>query len=162
MNVISMMYEIVRITNPMIGESALPDFLVAPDDRSEFMRVRSFDQLDCTFNRDFKCGRQKKMNVLRHRDKSLQSITPFATIAIKRFQENPNIDLDDKQFTPLEGRERYEVSTRRGDESSRLQERTSAAGSRASLQTLNWHEWNSCPSRWFFVRGLSFWERNNG
>jgi hypothetical protein len=24
--------------------------------------------------------------------------------------------------------------------------------------TLNWHEWNSCPSRLFSVRGFSFWE----
>jgi hypothetical protein len=62
----------------------------------------------------------------------------------------------------MESRESHEVSSRRGDESSRLQERTSAAGSRASLQSLNWHEWNSCPSRLFFAREFSFWERTHG
>jgi hypothetical protein len=37
-------------------------------------------------------------------------------------------------------RELYEVSSRRGDESSRLQGETSAAGSRTSPESLNWHE----------------------
>jgi hypothetical protein len=46
MNVISMMHEINVVANPMIGESALPDFLIATDDAAEFMRVCAFDQLD--------------------------------------------------------------------------------------------------------------------
>jgi len=24
--------------------------------------------------------------------------------------------------------------------------------------SLNWHEWNSCPSRWFFLQDFSFRE----
>jgi hypothetical protein len=57
-------------------------------------------------------------------------------------------------------REGHEVSSRRGNEPSRLQERTSAAESRTSLETLNWYEWNSCPSRLFFLRGVSFREKS--
>ena len=45
MNVISMMHEINLIANPMIGESAFPDFLLSTDDASEFMRVRALDQV---------------------------------------------------------------------------------------------------------------------
>jgi hypothetical protein len=55
-------------------------------------------------------------------------------------------------------RESDEIDSRRRKEPSRLQERTSAAGSRTSLPTLNWHEWNSCPSRWFFAPRFSFRE----
>jgi hypothetical protein len=62
-------------------------------------------------------------------------------------QEETHVRFDHEQFSAVVRRERHEVSSRRGDEASRLQEQTSAAESRASVQTLNWHEWNSCPSR---------------
>jgi hypothetical protein len=162
MNVILMMHKIDAIPNPMIGESALPDFLIAADDRSERVRVSTFDQLDRAFNRDVPCGRQKKMNMLRHDDKRVQGVAPFAAIAVDRLQQEPDVRFDGKQFSAVESRESHEIGSGRGDESSRLQGETSAAGSRTSALTLNWHEWNSCPSRWFFVRSFSFWERANG
>ena len=43
MNVISMVREILRITNSMIGKSSLPDFGVTADDAAKFMRVRTLD-----------------------------------------------------------------------------------------------------------------------
>ncbi len=43
MNIIPMMNEVLSIANPMIGESALPDFGVAPDKGAEFMGVRAFN-----------------------------------------------------------------------------------------------------------------------
>jgi hypothetical protein len=39
MNIIMMMNEVLGIPNPMIGESALPDFGVAPDEGAEFVGV---------------------------------------------------------------------------------------------------------------------------
>lgn len=151
MNVISMMNVIHLVANPMIGESALPNFLVAADQASQFMRVRAFDQLDGPLDRHVARQGQQQMNVFGHDDKRVQAVAAFATIPIKRFQEHPHIDFDREQFSAVESREGYEVSPRRGEESSGLQEQTSAAGSRTSPQTLNWHEWNSCPSRWFFL-----------
>jgi hypothetical protein len=160
MDVISMMHKINAIPNAMIGESALPDFLVASDDGSEFMRVGTLDQLDSVFDRSVVLGCQQKMNVLGHNDKSMQPIAAVATMSVERFEEEPYINFNSEEFSAVECGEGHEIRSRRGKESSRLQERTSAAGSRTSSSTLNWHEWNSCPSRWFFLRELSFWERS--
>jgi hypothetical protein len=153
-----MMGVINLAANSMIGEAALPNFLVAADQTSQFMRVRSFDQLDGPLDRHVVRWRQQKMDMFGHDNESVQAVTAFVTIPIKRFQEDPHIDFDGEQFSAVESRERHEVSPRRREESSRLQEQTSAAGSRASFPTLNRHEWNSRPSRLFFLRGFSFWE----
>jgi hypothetical protein len=154
MNVIPMMNEIHLVANPMIRKSSLPDFLIAPDDTSESMRVRAIDQLDGAFNRHIGSGRQEQMNMFRHDNQSVQAVATFATIPIQRFQEETYINFDREQFAAVESREGHEISSRRGDESSRLQGETSAAGSRTSLQTLNWHEWNSCPSRLNFLASV--------
>jgi hypothetical protein len=87
----------------------------------------------------------------------MQFVSSFAAVAIKSFQENSDVVLDRKQFSSVPRRGRHEISSRRRDESSRLHGKTSAAGSRTSLSTLNWHEWNSCPSRLFFPQSFSFW-----
>ena len=92
------------------------------------------------------------MNMLGHNDKRVQSVTAFATVPVNRLQKKAHVSFDGKQFPASVRRECYEISSGRGDESSRLQGETSAAGSRASSLTLNWHEWNSCPSRLFLRR----------
>jgi len=153
-----MVREILLIANSVIGESSLPDFLVATDYSAEFVRVGAFDQLNSPFDCHIVRRGQQEMNVFRHKNESVQAITTFATIPIKHLQENPCVEFDDEQFpAPVRG-ESYEISSGRGYESSRLQGETSAAESRASFKTLNWHEWNSCPSRLFFVRRFSFRE----
>jgi len=52
MNVISVVNEVGNVANPMIGESALPDFALAAKDRSEGMGVAALDQLDGMLQRD--------------------------------------------------------------------------------------------------------------
>jgi hypothetical protein len=158
MNVISMMHKIDAIPNSMICESALPNFGTTPDDSAEFVRIRAFDQLDSSLDGYVVRRSQQQMNMLRHDDERVQFVSPLATISIDRLQENPDVHFDDKQFTSIESRERHEISSGRGEEASRLQRQTSAAESRASFETLNWHEWNSCPSRLFFASRFSFWE----
>lgn len=49
MNVILMLHEIGNISNAMVGESALPDFGVAADNCSEFVRVGALDELHGAF-----------------------------------------------------------------------------------------------------------------
>jgi hypothetical protein len=137
MNVISMMHVIDFIPNPVIRESALPNFLPSTDDAAEFMGVCAFDQLDRALDGYVDRRSQEKMNVLRHDNEGVQAVTAFATIPVKRFQEDVHIDFDEKQLSTVEGRESHEISPR----------------------TLNWHEWNSCPSRLFVAREFLFWER---
>jgi len=98
------------------------------------------------------------MNMLRHDDEVMQSVAAFAAVPIKRLQEKAHVGFDYEQFSAAVCRECHEISTGRGDESSRLHGETSAAESRASFETLNWHEWNSCPSRLFSAQRFSFWE----
>jgi len=43
MNVIPMVREVLMVTNPMIGESALPHFGLSPDKSAERMRVSALD-----------------------------------------------------------------------------------------------------------------------
>jgi hypothetical protein len=149
MNVISMMHEINLIANPMIGESAFPYFGTAANDAAEFMRVCTLDKLDRALDGHVVRGSQQEMNVLWHKDKRMQCVAAFTTMPIERLQEKSDVQFDNEQFPALVGREGHEICSGRGDESSRLQGETSAAESRASLCSLNWHEWNSCPSRLF-------------
>jgi len=158
MNVISMMHEINVAANSMIGESPLPDFPAATNDSPEFMRVRALDQLNGSLDGHIDCWSQQEMNMFGHHDKRVQIVLALPSMPISRLKEEAYVIFDDKQFPSVPRREGHEVSSRRRDESSRLQSGTSAAGSRASLSTLNWHEWNSCPSRLFFTREFSFWE----
>ena len=49
MNVVPVMQEILVIPNTVIGESALPDFSLATEDRSQRVRVSTLDELDGVF-----------------------------------------------------------------------------------------------------------------
>ncbi len=151
MYVIVMMHEINLAANPMIGESALPDPALSTDDTAEIMRVRAFNQLNSPLDCYVDLRSQQEMNMIGHYDKRMQLISALASMPIKGLQEESNVRFDNEQFPTLPRREGYEIRSRRGDEPSRLQEQTSAAESRTSLQTLNWHEWNSCPSRLFLL-----------
>jgi len=62
-----------------------------------------------------------------HNDESVELKVPFATITINALQKDPYVVLDHEQSPSLPGRESNEVSSGWGDESSRLQEQTSAA-----------------------------------
>jgi hypothetical protein len=154
MNVISMMREIHFGANPMVSEPSLPDLLLSTDDSAEFMRIRALDQLDSPLNRHVTSGSQQQMNMLGHDDECVQFEAAFPAIAVERLQKEAHVSFDDEQFPAMVRRERHEVGSWRRDELSRLQERTSAAGSRAPFQTLNWHEWNSCASRLFSFGGI--------
>jgi hypothetical protein len=67
------------------------------------------------------------MDVLGHEDEGMELKVPFAAIAVKSVQEEADIVLDNEEPSALPRREGNEVSSGRRDESSRLQEQTSAA-----------------------------------
>ncbi len=149
MNIISMMHEVHLVADPMISESSLPHLALPANDSAKFMRVRAFDQLDGPLDSYVVRRSQQQMNVFWHDDKRVQFKAPLSAIPIDRVQEDSHVRFDNEQPPTSPCGESDEIGSRRGDESSRLQERTSAAESRISTLTLNWHEWNSCPSRWF-------------
>jgi len=67
------------------------------------------------------------MDVLGHEDEGMELKLSFAAIAVKSVQEEADIVLDNEEPSALPRREGNEVSSGRRDESSRLQEQTSAA-----------------------------------
>jgi len=152
MNVVLMMHEILGAANPMICESALPDFFAAADHRSECVRVSAFDQLNGVFESYVVGWRQENVNVFGHYDESVELKSAFATVTVESLQEEAGVVFYDEESATLPGGESYEVGSGRRKESRRLQEQTSAAKA-AIFASVNRHEWNSCPSRLIFAEG---------
>jgi len=65
--------------------------------------------------------------VFRHYNEGVNLKSTFTAVSIERFEKDAHVVLDDEEASALPGRESYEVRSGRGDESSRLQEQTSAA-----------------------------------
>jgi len=122
-----MICEILSVANPVVGETALPDFSFSAEDRSQGMRVTAFDQLDSVLKRHVFGGSEQKVGVLGHEDEGMDLVAAFAAISVESLQEKADIVLDYEQTATLPSGEGNEISSRRGDESSRLQEQTSAA-----------------------------------
>ena len=126
-NVVLMVGEIFVIANSVIGEAALPDFAFATEDGSEGVRVSAFDQLNRML-KSYVLGRsQQKVDVFAHEDEGVKLIAAFAAISVESYEEKTNVVLDNEQSSALPCGESYEVGSGWGDESSRLQEQTSAA-----------------------------------
>lgn len=87
MNVISMVREILCITNPVVRESALPDFALATKNGAKSVRVSAFSQLDGMFKGYVIRRRDEKMDVFGHQDEGVQLKAAFATVVVKSFQE---------------------------------------------------------------------------
>jgi len=102
MNVIPMMSEVLSITNPMIRETALPNFRLAPDQGAERMGIPSFDQ---------------EMNVIRHEHEGVQGVLSFATVVEKSLKKQSCVVLDLKQSSTIPCGEGYEIGSWRRKES---------------------------------------------
>ena len=87
MNIIPMMNEVLSIANPMIGESALPDFGFSPNKSAERVRVSALDQLDGALNRYVLRRREQQMDVIGHKHEGVQCVTAFAAVVIKGLEE---------------------------------------------------------------------------
>ena len=66
MDIEQMSGKILRVPNPMIRESLLPD-LPSADLDSDGVRVSAFDQLDRTFQRHIPRWRMQQMNMIGHK-----------------------------------------------------------------------------------------------
>ena len=67
------------------------------------------------------------MNVFGHHDEAVNFKAAFAAISVESLQKKAGVVPDNEQPSALPCRECREISSGRGDESSRLQEQTSAA-----------------------------------
>ena len=121
MNVVQVMQEILFITNPMVGESALPDLSFSPKNCSEGMRVTAFDNLRRMLKRCVLGRSQKQVHVLGHENEAVQFITAFPPVSVEGSETQPNERLNYEQSATLPCRKRHEISTGRGNQSSGLQ-----------------------------------------
>ena len=87
MNIVSMTGKVVSIANSMISESALPNFRVSPDERTEFVGVRAFDELHGALNGHLRSRSKEKMDMVGHDDKEVQKITTLPPVMVKSLEE---------------------------------------------------------------------------
>lgn len=121
MNIISMINEINFVANPVIGKSALPHLARSANDSAKFVGIRALDQLNRPLDRPVHGGSQQKVRVLGHQDKRMQFITALAAMPVKRLEEKARIGFHHEQPFALRCREGHKISSRRRDQSSRLQ-----------------------------------------
>ena len=67
------------------------------------------------------------MDVLGHDDESMQLKSAFATVTVNSLQEESHVVFDNEESSTLPGLEGDEVSSGRRNQTSGLQEQTSAA-----------------------------------
>jgi hypothetical protein len=79
--------KILSIANPMIGETALPDFGFSADESSEFMRISALDQLDGSLDGDVVSWSEQEMDMIGHQHEGMQEIAAFAAVVKKSFEE---------------------------------------------------------------------------
>jgi hypothetical protein len=125
-----MVSEILVVANSVIGKSSLPNLSFATEDGSERMRIAAFDQLNGVLKRYVDSGSEQEMNVFGHEHEGVDLKSAFAAISEEGLKEEADIVLDNEESSALPRREGDEIGSRRRDESSRLQEQTSAAESR--------------------------------
>jgi hypothetical protein len=107
-------------------------------------------------------GGEQQMHVLRHDHERMDLKSAFTAITIQSLQEKAHIIFDNKESSPLPGGGSYEISSDRGDESSRLQEQTSATEAAFFAQAK--------PARVklvsfpiiFFAVAFPYWNKSNG
>lgn len=63
-NVVLMVPEVLVIPDPVIRETALPDFSTSSDYAPKRMRVSAFYELDSMFEGDIFCRSKQEMNML--------------------------------------------------------------------------------------------------
>ena len=109
MNVIPMMSEVLSITNPMIRETALPNFRLAPDQGAERMGIPSFDQLERALDGHVVRRGKQEMNVIRHEHEGVQGVLSFATVVEKSLKKQSCVVLDLKQSSTIPCGEGYKM-----------------------------------------------------
>jgi hypothetical protein len=96
-----MAFKILLIANPVICESALPNFTLSTEYFTEGVGVSALDQLNGVLNRYVARRSEQKMNVSGHNDEGMKLKSAFATIAIKSLQKKSGIVLDDEESSSL-------------------------------------------------------------
>jgi hypothetical protein len=82
MDVISVIHKILIIANPVICETALPDFSLATEDRPKSMGIAAFDQLNRVLKRNVIRRSEQKMDVFGHDDEGVNLKSSFAAVSV--------------------------------------------------------------------------------
>ena len=114
MNVCPMVLKIFNITNAMIGEPPLPHFS-ATKLQAKGVRVSTFNELNRSFEGDVLCWSEQQVDMLWHDHESMQQELALPPVTVERFQEQPDIRLNDKQSLPLPSGASNEIGSGRGD-----------------------------------------------
>ena len=112
MDVVPMPSKILRIANPVIGKSSLPNFHTSKL-KSKCVRESTLDELDGSLDCQVIRGRQEQVHMLWHHDKSMQPELFLPFVAIEGFQEESDIGVHNEEPSALPGDESYEVRARR-------------------------------------------------
>lgn len=96
-----MIDEILIISNPMIRETALPDFACASPGCSERVGISALDELDGMLQRHVISRSEEQMDMFGHNDERVDLKAPFAAIAIQSLKEKANVILDYEQSPAL-------------------------------------------------------------
>jgi hypothetical protein len=127
MDVILVMLVIPGVSNPVIGESALPDFPLSAKYCAQRMRRSALNELNGMFERYVFGGSEQQVDMLWHNDESVELIATVPAVTVESCQEDSCVVLDNKKPSAPPSAEGYKVSSGGRNESSGLQDRTSAA-----------------------------------
>jgi hypothetical protein len=109
MSVIDVLVEILSTADTMVGESTLPNFLLASEDPAKLVRISSFDQLHHAFQR-FVDGCDQEMHVLGHDDEGMQTKCVLASVRVDCLQKELGVIFHDEKARALKCQESDEVS----------------------------------------------------
>jgi hypothetical protein len=115
MNIIAVSFKICRVTNAVICETSLPNFVLALEFDANGMRITSLDELNCALQCDVQGGRQHQMHMFGHYDESVQLESALSFVSVESFQEESSVGLDNKKSSALPGCESYEIGAGWGD-----------------------------------------------
>jgi hypothetical protein len=112
MNVRPMMYEVLGISDAMVGESSFPNLNRVSQSFFHGVRVAAFDELKRTLERDSR-WRQQQMKMLGHKHKGVQLKLSLPAIRVESLQEEAGHWFGYEQASSLPGDGCYEISPRR-------------------------------------------------
>jgi hypothetical protein len=112
MDVYTMMYEVLCVSDAMVGKSPFPDFHWASQLVFHGVRVAAFDELHRSFQR-YPYRSQQQMKMLGHEDKRVKLELSLAAIGVERFEEEAGHWFGYEQAPSLPGGRCYKISARR-------------------------------------------------
>jgi len=107
-----MMYEVLRISDAMVGESSFPNLNRVSQSFFHGVREAAFDELQRTLERDPRWGEQQ-MKMVGHEHEGVELKLCLAAIRVESLQEEAGHWFGYEQASSLPGDGCYEIGSRR-------------------------------------------------